>query len=240
MPPRPTRRSEATPSAGLAVMPEKPSEPPHSSATLSSEAGIGSREMALTSGRSAWICSTIVAMVLVVPPVSWMVRPWKRSAPDEPKCRLHPRDLHHLAAEADEDRGADVRVRGVAPEHALQVVEAGAVGGHAAAGAVGEGDDAVDVGVVGEDAGGHHLLGGAADHRGRAVHRGADRDVVAGADLAVGAAVAHEGARRRPPGSRPGRPRGRRRSGSPGRGRRTRSSGCGRARRRRSAWWRSR
>ena len=108
---------------------------------------------------------------------------------------LHPGDLHHLAAEADEDRGADVRVGGVAPEDALEVVEAGAGGGHAAAGAVGEGDDAVDVGVVAEDAGGHHRLGGAADDGGGAVHRGADGDVVAGADLAVRAAVAHEGAR---------------------------------------------
>ena len=47
---------------------------------------MGSREMAFTSGRRAWICSTMRAMVFVVPPVSWMVRPWKRSAPVEPKA----------------------------------------------------------------------------------------------------------------------------------------------------------
>ena len=36
---------------------------------------------------------------------------------------LQPADLHHLATEADEDRGSDVRVRGVAPEHTLQSLQ---------------------------------------------------------------------------------------------------------------------
>ena len=85
MPPMPTSRSEAAPRAGLAVMPEKPSEPPHCSARRSSEAGTGSRVARFTSGKSAWIWSTIIATVLVVPPVSWMVRPWKRSARSVPK-----------------------------------------------------------------------------------------------------------------------------------------------------------
>ena len=66
-------------------MPENPSEPPHSSATLSSDAGTGSRRTSFTSGSSAWICSTMFAIVCVVPPVSWMVSPWKRSAPATPK-----------------------------------------------------------------------------------------------------------------------------------------------------------
>ncbi len=61
---------------------------------------------------------------------------------------LQPADLHDLAAEPDEDRRRDVRMRGVAPKHALQIVEAVAGVGHAAAGAVRERDRAVDVRVV--------------------------------------------------------------------------------------------
>ena len=240
MPPMPTSRSEAAPRAGLAVMPEKPSEPPHCSARRSSEAGTGSRVARFTSGKQR--VDLVDDHRHGLGGAAGLLDGQAVEAVGEvgAEARLHPPDLHHLAAEADEDRGADVRVGGVAPEHALQVVEARPLGRHAAAGAVGEGDDAVDVRIVGEDAGAHHLLGGAADHRRRAVHRGADRDHVAGADLAVGAAVALEarGLDLRDRGA--GRRRGRRRRGSPGRGRRRRSCGNGRARRPRSAGWRSR
>ena len=42
-PPRAMSRSEKRPTVGLAVMPERPSEPPHFMPTTSSEAGISSR-----------------------------------------------------------------------------------------------------------------------------------------------------------------------------------------------------
>ena len=58
-----------------------------------------------------------------------------------------------------------------------------------------KGDDAVDVGIVGEDAGAVDLLGDEAGDRGRAVHAGEDADIVARADLAVAAAIALEGRR---------------------------------------------
>ena len=89
-----------------------------------------------------------VSIVFRVPPVSWIVSVWKWSSP-KPYFVLQPADLHHLAAEPDEDRGGDVRMRGVAPEHALQRLEALAGIGHAAAGAVRQRDDAVDVRIGG-------------------------------------------------------------------------------------------
>ena len=52
MPPAATSRSLATPSAGLAVMPELPSDPPHSSATQSFDAGCSVRRQAFASGKS--------------------------------------------------------------------------------------------------------------------------------------------------------------------------------------------
>ena len=106
----------------------------------------------------------------------------------------HAGKLHLLAAKADEKRGADIRMRRIAPENALQVVEAGAGIGHAAAGAMGKGGNAVDMRIVIENAGMVDDVGGAADHRRRTVHRAADRDIIARAGGAVGAAIAHEGA----------------------------------------------
>ena len=46
MPPTPARMSTAAPSAGLAVMPDMPSEPPHCRPTTISLTGIGSRSLA--------------------------------------------------------------------------------------------------------------------------------------------------------------------------------------------------
>ena len=72
--------------------------------------------------------------------------------------------------------------------------------GHAAAGLVGQRDDAVDVGKVGQRiiAGERILLedvGDEARDMGAAIHRGEDADVVAGSDAAVGTADAVEGRR---------------------------------------------
>src|SRR5581483_1410881 len=79
---------------------------------------------------------------------------------------------------------------GIAPVRALQRLVALAGAGEAAPRAVHEGDDAVDVGVLLEDAGAADGLGHEAGDGGRAIHAGEDADVVARAGLAVAAAVA--------------------------------------------------
>ena len=81
---------------------------------------------------------------------------------------------------------------GVADEDATEKVGGFAVLGHAAAGAVGDGDDAVDVGVGAEDLWGE-VSGDATGYGGGTVDGGEDADVVAGADAAVGADDALEG-----------------------------------------------
>src|SRR3546814_12613601 len=57
-------------------------------------------------------------------------------------------DLRRLAAQPDEQHAGEVRVLQIAPQRALQDVEAIALGRHAAAAAMDEGGDAVDVRVV--------------------------------------------------------------------------------------------
>src|SRR5262249_53953001 len=104
-------------------------------------------------------------------------------------------DLHDLAAEADEEGGPDIGVCGITPLRPLHRLEAlAAAPSHSAASAVDEGHDAIDLGIVRKDAGPVHLLGDEAGDRGGAVHAGQYANIVAGADLAVGAAVALEGA----------------------------------------------
>ena len=109
-------------------------------------------------------------------------------------------ELVHFAAEAEDDDGGEVGVSCVATKRAAQDGQ-GFAGGHAAAGLVGEGDDAVDIGVVGERiaAGDGVFAEGHGDQVGDvggAVHAGEDADVVAGGDAAVRAVDAHEGGRR--------------------------------------------
>ena len=101
-------------------------------------------------------------------------------------------DLVGLAAEAEEEDAGEVGVVGVADEDAAEEVGGFAVFGHAAAGAVSDGDDAVDVGVGAEDFGGE-VGGDAAGDSGGAVDGGEDADVVACADAAVGADDALKG-----------------------------------------------
>ena len=112
---------------------------------------------------------------------------------DQPVLVLHAVDLKHLAAEPDHQGAAEIGMRGVAPLRPPQHVIAFAVGGHAAAGAVHEGDRTVDLRIVVEDAGAVDALGDELRRRGRAVHRGEDADVVARAGPAVRAHVAFEG-----------------------------------------------
>src|SRR6266545_4654629 len=87
------------------------------------------------------------------------------------------RGLIHLAAEADQDVGGDVRMLGIAREHALKghVVLAEELG--AAARLVGDGEHAVDVRVVLRHVA--ELVLDELAHAGRAVHAGDDGDVVA-------------------------------------------------------------
>ena len=106
---------------------------------------------------------------------------------------LHAVDLKHLAAEPDHDGGAEVGVGGVAPLGPAQHVEAFAVSGKPAAGAVHEGDRAVDAGIILEHARAVDLLGDELRDRGRAVHRREHADVVARAGAPARAHVALEG-----------------------------------------------
>ena len=86
------------------------------------------------------------AMVLAVPPVSWMVNV-RSSGPSLQFLRAQQRaDLVGLAAQADDQHAGEVRVPRVAAERAAQQVHALAVRVHAAARAVGQRDHAVDVG----------------------------------------------------------------------------------------------
>ncbi len=110
---------------------------------------------------------------------------------------LKPADLHHLAAEPDEDRRGNVRMRSVAPKNAFQIVEAVAGVSHAATGAVRERDRAVNMRVGVKHAGMVDPVGDHADHSRGAVHGGAEGDVVPRTDAAVGAAEALEGRFRR-------------------------------------------
>jgi hypothetical protein len=87
-------------------------------------------------------------------------------------------------------------VAGIAREGAEQGLVALVLEAHAAAGAVHDRHDAVDVLKVAEPGGLHRRLGDEAGDRARAVHRGEHADIVAGAEAAVVAAVAHEAARR--------------------------------------------
>lgn len=94
-------------------------------------------------------------------------------------------DLIRFASETEEEDGSEVGVGGVADEDPAEEVGGFAVFGHAAPGAVGDGDDAVDVRVGAEDLRGE-VGGNAAGYGGRAVYRGEDTDIVAGADPVVG------------------------------------------------------
>ena len=105
---------------------------------------------------------------------------------------LHPADLEHLATEPDHHHAAHVGIGGVAPLGARQHVEAFALARHAAAGAVNEGDDAVDVGIVVEHARLLDLARHIARHRRRTIHRGQDAEIVARSGLAAGAREALE------------------------------------------------
>ncbi len=182
MPPWRTSRSAAAPSAGLAVMPgiavraaalqrQHQLRGGHAVSRFALRRRSGASSLialdarldgllgaaGLLDGHACWKVS------LSISPYSSFMRPiWNTSQPRPTMS----------------DAG-EIGVGGIAPLGALQDVEALARRPHAAAGAVHERDDAVDVGIVGEDAGALDLLGHEARDRGRAVHGGENADVVA-------------------------------------------------------------
>ena len=66
--------SIATPNAGLAVIDEKLSEPPHCSPTVTWLASTGTRVTLLASGSNALIASMPASMVCLVPPESCITK----------------------------------------------------------------------------------------------------------------------------------------------------------------------
>ncbi len=85
-----------------------------------------------------------------------------------------------------------VGMTGITPHHALERFKAVTASGHAAAGAVDEGHDAVHIRILRQLIR-PERIGDPARRRGRTVYRGHNGDVVAGTHLTVVAAVAHEG-----------------------------------------------
>ena len=174
-------------------MPEYPSEPPQLRPRTSSETGAGVRRSASIDGQH----------------LLDRLDPGAHGAPDAAGLlddqggdglvggQVEPVEERlggdHLAAEAEDEQAGDVGVVGVAAQGAPGDLGALAGGHEAAAGVVGEGDDAVDVRVGVQDAAAE-LVGDEPGGRRGAVHGGDDADVVAGAPAAVAAGVPVEGA----------------------------------------------
>ncbi|MNN27131.1 hypothetical protein D3C81_1406570 [compost metagenome] len=105
-------------------------------------------------------------------------------------------DLVGLAAQADQQHRSEVGMHGIAAEGAAQHRQRLATGVDRATEAVGQGDHAIDVGVGRQRLGVDVAAKVVSDrpcHRGRAVHRGEDADVVARGYPAIGAHDTHEG-----------------------------------------------
>ena len=101
-------------------------------------------------------------------------------------CAEQRDDLVRLAAEPDHQHAGEVRMPRVAAERAAQERHPFAVRVHAAAGAVRQRDDAVDVRKGGE-AFAREMAGDAARDRRRAIDRRQDAEVVARRDATVAA-----------------------------------------------------
>ena len=113
------------------------------------------------------------------------------------------RNLHDFAAQAQQENACEIRVAGIALQGPEQGVVALVIARHAAAGTVDDRHDTIDVFKIVEPALFLGCLGDEAGHRAGTVHRGENAEIVAGADAAVSAVVAHEmtlfaGGRKRP------------------------------------------
>lgn len=105
----------------------------------------------------------------------------------------HARDLVRLATETDQQHAPEIGMPRIAAERPAQHHHSFSLGIHAAARAVGDRHDAIDMGEVTQPVA-EPIGNGAADHGG-AVHRGNDADIVTGTDTAVWANIAFEGRR---------------------------------------------
>ncbi len=101
---------------------------------------------------------------------------------------LHAGDLEHFAAETDEQHRGKIRMAGIPPLGARQHIEGFALARHAAALAVRQRHDAVDIRIIRKNAGAHDLVGDVIHDGRRTVHRGEDADIVAGTGASVCAA----------------------------------------------------
>jgi hypothetical protein len=102
------------------------------------------------------------------------------------------RHLHDLAAKAQEQDAGEVRIAGIALQGAEQGVVTLVIARHAAAGAMDDRHDTVDILELVEPALFLHSLGNEAGDGARAVHGGENAEIVAGADRAVSPVIAHE------------------------------------------------
>ncbi len=115
---------------------------------------------------------------------------------------LQPVDLQHLAAQPDQQDGAEIRVCRRAPQRALEDLEAFAAARHAAAAGVGDRHDAVDMGKVAQQSAALGRFGDVPRHRRRGSSRSSARRYCCASPPAVGAAIAQEAARRLAPAPR--------------------------------------
>ena len=212
VPPWATSRSAATPSAGLAVTPELPSDPPHSMARQILEAGCSVRTHELASG-----------MQLIDGPRGRLDRagdpallldiegPRPMSAASCARCRWpSQRDEvlrldqvlseADLAAEPHDHVGRHVGMMGETREHALEDLVVGPFERQPATPFVGDGEDAVDIGEIPPPGAVAESVGDIPGRAGRAIHRADHGDVVPRADPSVGP----EKAPKRPRPVRPG------------------------------------
>ena len=97
------------------------------------------------SGSISFTAAMPASIVLRVPPVSCMTKRAQPRTGFEPLLFHEPADLVALAAEAHDQRAGEIGVARVARHRPAQKVHRLAGHLHAAAGAVREGDDAVDV-----------------------------------------------------------------------------------------------
>ena len=114
------------------------------------DAGSVCRRTRLASGSSSFTSAMPRSTVRAVPPVSWMVMACSLGPSGQPLGLGDPGDLVGLAAEPHQDHGREVGMARVAADRPPQHVHPFALARHAAARLVGEGDDPVDVRVVGE------------------------------------------------------------------------------------------
>ena len=107
----------------------------------------------------------------------------------QPVSLDQPVDLHHLAAQPRQQHPAHIGIARIAPQRALQHLEARAITAHRAAGAMHKRHNPVDIGIIRQLVR-REMRRDLARGGGRAVHRRQHRDIVARANAATGAVIA--------------------------------------------------